>query len=428
MMDVQIKIPYGQKNKTIQLSDNNLIKVILPKETKSNLTERELIFSALNNPIHSLTLGQIAKTKKAKTAVIVINDITRPTPTKKMLESIINELNQVNISKDDITLLVATGNHRPPTSNELIEMVGKEFKSSMRIVNHDAGNKKNLIYLGETSRKVPIWVNKEYMKADLKILTGTISPHHSAGFSGGRKSILPGISGLKSLNIHHSFPIRPFYPALGWYHGNPFHEESLEAAQIAGVDFIVNSIYNIEGDVIKVVAGDLDKAHYEGVKICKDIWTVKVPEMSNITIVSPGGYPRDINLHQSQKAISCGELITKPGGIIILIAECSKGIGKFQNWLIKAKKPEDVILRFKKIGYTEEASSKAFMFARALLKYKLFVISDYLKQENLKEMFLTKMNSSNEALDFAFKELGKDSKVLVVPKASDIIPKLEKDK
>jgi len=427
-MDVQIKIPYGKKNKIIQLSNHSLIEVILPKEIKSNFTERELILSALNNPIHSPTLEQIAKTKKAKTAVIVINDITRPTPTKKMLKLIIKELNQFNISKDNITLLVATGNHRPPTSNELIEMVGKEFKSSIPIVIHDASNKKNLIYLGETSRKVPIWVNKEIVKADLKILTGTISPHHAAGFTGGRKSILPGISGLKSLNIHHSLPIRPFYPALGWYHGNPFHEESLEAARITGIDFIVNSIHNGEGDVIKVVAGDLDKAHYEGVKICRDIWAVRVPEMSDITIVSPGGYPRDINLHQSQKAISCGELITKPGGIIILVAECSKGIGKFQNWLLKAKKPEDVILRFKKIGYTEEASSKAFMFARALLRYKLFIISDCLKRENLKGMFLTKMNSPNEALDFAFKELGKGSKVLVVPNASDIMPKLEKDK
>lgn len=422
MMDVQIKIPYGPKNKTIHLSDHNLIKVILPKGIKSNFTERELIFSALNNPIHSPTLGQIAKTKKAKTAVIVINDITRPTPTKEMLELIIKELNQVNISRDDITLLVATGNHRPPTSSELIEMVGKEFKPGIPIIIHDASNKKNLIYLGKTSRKVPIWVNKEIMKADLKILTGTISPHHAAGFTGGRKSILPGISGLKSLKIHHSLPIRPFYPALGWYHGNPFHEESLEAARITGIDFIVNSINNREGDVIKVVAGDLDKAHYEGVKICRDIWTVKVPEMSDITIVSPGGYPRDINLHQSQKAISCGELITKPDGIIILIAECSRGIGKFQDWLLKAKKAEDVILRFKKIGYTEEASSKAFMFARALLRYKLIIISDYLKQEDLKGMFLTKMDSPNEALDFAFKGLGKDSKVLVVPNASDIIP------
>jgi len=422
--NIKFNIPYGKGYKEIYVPKKNLVTAKFPKSNIANHNVEDLISNALKNPIGSLSLDKIVEKKNARTAIIVINDITRPTPTKEMLNILVSKLRESGLQNKDITILVATGNHSAPLPEELDIMIGGKYRSSLKVVCHNASDNLNLIDLGYTSRKVPIVVNKAILGADLKVLTGTITPHHAAGFSGGRKSILPGISGLDSLRIHHSFPIRSFNPVLGWYEGNPFHEESLEAARKIGIDFIVNSIPDSDGKLTDAVAGDLNKAHEKGVEICRMLCQVKIPEKSDITIVSPGGYPRDINLHQAQKAISFGEIVTKKGGIIILVAECSKGIGKFKNWLMEAQKPEDVILRFKKEGYTEEASSKAFMIARALIKYKIFVVSEYLEKIELQKMFIDKKDTLQKALDEAFQKLGKDAKVLIIPKISGVIPSI----
>lgn len=418
MAMTRVEIPLGSGK--ISADVPNLITVLRPNEVAGLPDPAAAVRDALRNPIGSRPLFEIASGRKD--AAIVVNDITRPYPGGLLVREIAAELNRAGIPDSAVTLVVACGNHRPNTEKELRGMFGDGVVERFRIVNHNGGDQESLKYLGTTGRGVPIWINRLVADADLKIVTGLITPHHSAGFSGGRKSILPGVSGLKTLNIHHSLPIRPYEASMGWYQGNPFHEESLLAARMVHVDFVVNTIDNESRQVVAVVAGDVDLAHKKGVEICRRIWEVDLPRKVDITITGPGGYPRDFDLHQSQKAVSCAEMATRPGGIIILCAEARDGIGKFGGWLKAAKTPDEVIERYKREGYTAEASAKAFMYARAFKKHKVMIVGCRVPAEELREMFMEPYQDLSAAVNAALAELGAAATFVVIPYASDMIP------
>ena len=271
---------------------------------------------------------------------------------------------------------------------------------------------------------IPIRVNSHVAKASLKILTGLIAPHQAAGFSGGRKSLTPGVAALETIAKQHSFPIRPYDPAMGWMKGNPFHEVAITVARTVGIDFIVNVVKNCRGEVVHAVAGHVEAAHEAGVAICEKSWVTTFPRKYDLVIVTPGGFPRDIDLHQAQKAMSTAELVAADGGVIVLIAECADGIGKFAAWLKGAKSPHDVIERFKREGFTREHSSKAFMCARALAKHPVVVSCSGISQQDMEAMFFRYAQSPQEAVDEAVKLKGGDPSVLVLPYAVDCVPKI----
>ena len=417
---MKISIPFGKSY--LQADVPNLLTILRPKHVVPLENPVKTLREKLKNPIGSPPLKDLAKAKKD--AVIVINDITRPCHSDILIPGIVKVLNEAGIKDDKIKLLVATGNHRGNTKIELESMLGTGIVNRIKIYNHNDLDKKSLTYIGTTKRKIPVYINKIFVQSSLKILTGIVSPHHSEGFGGGRKSILPGISGIETIHPHHSFPIRPSEPSMGWIDGNPMHEESLEAARMAKVDFIVNVVNNEDNKIAGIYAGDLDKAHKEGVKLCNKIRRAKVTEKADIVITSPGGYPRDFDLHQSQKAISPAEMCCKPGGVIILVAEAIDGIGKFGNWLKNAKTPGEVIERFKKEGFTPEASIKAFFYARALVKYKVIVVTKGVLPEELRNMFLMPALNIQEAIKGAINIMGKNSKFIFIPHGDDIIPEI----
>lgn len=422
---MKIKIPYGKKVQQAAIDKKNFLGIIQSKKCISVRNEREEVKKALLNPIGSPNLENIVKCKKNK-IVIVINDITRPTPGKVLIDALMEELQNIGINYENIKLIVATGSHRANTIAELEMMIGKENVKRFKIENHCCTDENNIKYIGNTKRGMPIYINKIVAEADIKILTGVIVPHHTAGFSGGRKSIIPGVASLNTLKIHHSFPIRLYEPSMGNMDSNPFHQEALEAAKMVGVDFILNVVQNSKKETIAVVAGDLEAAHKKGVEICRKISEVEIPEIADIVVTSPGGFPRDINLYQSQKAVSVAEKIVKKGGVIILVAECKNGIGgsNFTEWMKQANSPKEVIERFKKEGFLV-GSNKAFMFARALTKSKIIVLTDNISKKYLNDMFMLKAKSLTEAVNMASKIKGKDSKILFLPNAIGLIPKLK---
>jgi nickel-dependent lactate racemase len=339
-----------------------------------------------------------------------------------MVEEILSDLDVAGIKEDAVSLMIACGNHRPNRPEEIEHMLGPHLSSRLRIFNHDCEDERNLTFMGETESGLPIWVNSLVAKASLKITTGIITPHHGAGYSGGRKSIIPGVAGLKTLNIHHSFPIRQYQPALGFMKGNPFHEEAVKGARMVGVDFIVNVVKNSSGEVVKAVAGELEAAHEQGVRECERSWLVKVPEKYDIVIVTPGGYPKDIDLHQAQKAMSIAETVIKEDGIMVLIAECSDGIGRFAEWLKLAETPAEVIERFRCEGFTRDQSSKAFMCCRALDKYTVIVSSSGIDKKELEQMFFRHAPSPQAAIEEALGLKAPGSRVLVLPYAINCLP------
>jgi nickel-dependent lactate racemase len=383
----------------------------------------ERLKKALNNPVNSDPLCQLARGKT--NALIVINDNTRPAPSKEMIEVLLLELAEVGIQEEDVTVLIATGNHRPNTPEEIQQMVGRDLFKSLRILNHNCEDIDRLTFKGTTPGGLPVWVNTLLDEADLVILTGLIAPHQSAGFSGGRKSIVPGSAGLQTIEKHHSFPIRSYEPIIGVLESNAFHTEAVNAAQLVGADFILNVVQNANGEIDFAVAGDMEAAHLLGVEQCRSSWDVVLPHPFDIIIVSPGGYPRDIDLHQSQKAISTAELAAAPKAVFILAAECRDGIGKFAAWLKEASTPEEVIERFSREGFTtRDHSSKAFMWARAFKSYKVCLYSENIGASDLKEMFFQPLDSLQAGVDLAITEKGPSSKVLVLPEAVHCIPRL----
>lgn len=418
---MNIEIPYGKTVKVLEKPAS--ADLLLPNDMKALKNPSEEIRKQIRNPTRSARLANICKGKES--VVIVINDITRPSPTDLFVEEILTELGKVEIKDEQITLVVATGNHRPNTDQELKSMVGEKVFNRLKIINHDCENPENLVSFGHTKRGLPIVINRIVAEASVRILTGIITPHQSAGYSGGRKSIMPGVGGIEALTKHHSFPIRSYDPILGQMVNNPFHEEALEAAQHVGVDFIINAVKNSKKEIVSIVAGDLVQAHEKGVRICDESWKVKVKHQYDIVVTSPGGYPKDFDLHQSQKAVAAAEVITKQGGVIILVAECRDGIGKFDRWLIEAKNPQEVIDAFSRVGFTPDHSSKAFMFARALKNHHIILVDPMIDQELVENMFFKYSRTLEEALELA-RQLVKDpANILLFPHAIDSIPTLE---
>ncbi len=414
----RVLIPVGEKQ--IKASIPNLKGIITPTHIPGVKDRSAEITRAIQNPIKSRRLRAIAKGKKS--AAIVVNDITRPYPGGLLVEKIADELAEVGFKDKQIFLVVAYGNHRQNTEPELRAMLGDNIIDRFRIVHHSASNRNGLVTLGYTSGGLEVQINKDFAEAEVKITTGCITPHQLAGYSGGRKSLMPGIAGINSLLKHHSFPIRPRKSSMGWIKGNPFHEESLEAAYIAGVDFIVNSVDNSERELVACVAGELNAAHLKGVEICANIWTVPVAGKADVVIVSPGGYPRDFDFHQSQKAIACAEMLCKEGGQIILVAETRDGAGKSGKVLAEAKDPQEVIDRFIQFGYSLAGVSKAYMVARALQHFRISVVGSKIPHKELNNMFLEGFSSLENAVEEAVERYGENASFLVIPHASDITP------
>jgi nickel-dependent lactate racemase len=413
-----IKFPYGEK--FLQLEISQEADVLLPTATPGAPDKLAAIRHAMANPIGSERLSKLAQGKHS--AAIVVNDITRPAPTESMLTAIMEELTEAGIEAANVTVIIAVGNHELPTPEELEEITGC-WHSKLKIVSHNCYDDSSVTFVGETKRHLPVYVNNHYFNAELKIATGLITPHQSAGFSGGRKSVVPGISGIKTISTHHSFPIRPEGPAMGVIQGNPFHEEAIAAARLAHLDFIVNVVKNYRGEVVEAVAGDFEAAHAHGVEICERSWVRKFDSGYDVVFVSPGGYPKDIDLHQAQKAVSVGEQIINPGGTIVLIAECRKGIGKFGATLKAADSVDTVIRNFYKEGFSGEGhSSKAYMFARACKKARVLIVTS-IDAAEISDMFMTGFASLPAAAALALSSY-QHPKVLCIPYAGECIPVL----
>ncbi len=417
---MNVKLPYGKTQVDVKIPDDAT--VTHPRELPRVDDVGAEIRRAMAAPIGSLPLRDVAAGRRD--AVVVINDITRPAPSREMLTAILEELGPAGIPETAVTVVIATGNHRPNTPEEIARMIGDDLARRLRVINHACEDDGALTGVSAPGVDIPIRVNSHVAKASLKILTGLIAPHQAAGFSGGRKSLTPGVAALETIAKQHSFPIRPYDPAMGWMKGNPFHEVAITVARTVGIDFIVNVVKNCRGEVVHAVAGHVEAAHEAGVAVCEESWVTTFPRTYDLVIVTPGGFPRDIDLHQAQKAMSTAELVAADSGVIVLIAECSDGIGKFAAWLKGAKSPQDVIERFKREGFTREHSSKAFMCARALARHPVVVSCSGISQQDMEAMFFQYAPSPQEAVNRGVELAGGNPSVLVLPYAVDCVPKI----
>ena len=413
-----MELKYGRKQLKFEINSSRVLNILKANE-KDGLTDPlKAVAKALKQPAGTEPLAELLAAKKIEDLVIIVNDVTRFTPYNYLLPPLLKTIAEAGIKKEQLTFIVATGVHSPHSAEQNREIFGPEIDAEYNFIHHDCDQ--DLLDLGELSTGNQLKINKKAAEADFLIATGVILPHYMAGFSGGRKSILPGIAGRDSIENNHAMMVEVTSekPAL---ENNPISQEMFEAAEKVGVDFILNVVTNSSREIVKVCAGDYRKAWEAGISASAAMYQLPLAKKAEVAIVSSGGFPRDINIYQAQKALDHADHAVKKGGTIIWVAECSEGYGeeRFKKWMDQAQKPEDNIARIKDkflIG-----GHKAFAISKVAAEKEIILISS-LSREQTENIFARKMDSIQEAVDYLEEKHGADYSAYVLPQGSLTVP------
>lgn len=412
-----IKIPYYTSSLDLHVEEENLEAVITAKTDTFDpgKSEAELVEEALANPIGTKRLRELAKGKKKVT--LVTSDHTRAVPSKLTLPILLREIREGNPDAE-ITILIATGLHRPTTEAEQRRMFGDSIVDHEKIVVNEAFKDEDFAYVRSLPSGAELWVNKAALDCDLLITEGFIEPHFFAGFSGGRKSILPGICNAATVNENHSYKaISSPYSTTGVLAHNPIHEDMVCAARAVNVQFILNVALNGEKKVIAAFAGDLEEAHATGVSFVRKL--AQCPSITgDIVITSNGGYPLDQNLYQSPKAVATAEACCADGGVIIMCASCFDGMGgtHFEKLIVRGT-VDEIDEYLSRIPPKETIPEQwcAQIYSRILKKHKIILVTTYLDHELVRKANMIPASSPDEALAMAYEMMGRDARVVVIP-------------
>ena len=395
-----MKLGYGAGSISLAIEEDERFEVVLPKEMAGAPDEEAEIKRALDEPFGP----SLQNFEGCGRAVIMASDITRPAPTSMILPPLVRRLEGVGIS--DILIVFGLGTHRRMTAEEVGRLLGSS--ASLPSIQHDLDR---CVGLGETSRGTPVEILEEVANADLKVGTGNIEYHYYAGYSGGAKAVLPGVSSERSINKNHAMMVDPRSKS-GRLDG-PVRLDMEEAAGIAGLDFILNAVMNSRKEVVRAVAGDFVEAHRKGATTVDEMYRRPV-RPAEIVVACAGGRPKDINLFQAQKAMENAREAVLPGGTLILLAECAEGFGHpvFERWAREAACPEDCFERFGR--EYEFGGHKAALIARDSLDKDLILVSS-LGPALAEMVFFRHARSLAEALAMARERQGKDARTIVMP-------------
>jgi len=380
---------------------------------------RAEIEHALNEPIGTKRLEELVK--PGDKIAIVVNDQTRSTPSHLIVPPVLDALNKAGVRDADITIVIGCGTHRPATLGEMKALLGEETFQRVKVISHEC-RAKDLVFVGKTKTfGTKVYVNKVFAEADLRVLTGDVELHYYAGYSGGRKGVLPAVSGEETIQHNHAMILHP-KARTGILEGNPIHEDMTEAARLAKVDFIVNIVTNSKGELVKAFAGDLEQAFYEGVKLVDEMYKVPIERRADIVIVSPGGHPRDIDLYQAYKGVDDALDAVKRGGAVIWAAECPDGHGNevFYDWMTRFKEPKEMEAEIKR--HFRLGGHKAYYLAKALERVQIILVSTMPDYTAVGTFRLRTARALNDALRDAFDIVGKDGKVWVMPRGNVTLP------
>lgn len=420
----ELFFPYGKGKVSCRIQEECLAGVLTTSlhYYKAAKSQVELVKEAMSNPIGAERLSDMAAGKNK--IVIIASDHTRPVPSKIIMPLMLKEIRKGN-PKADITILIATGCHRETTKQELIHKFGEEIVQNEKIWVHDCDDQDHLVDIGVLPSGGRCVVNKIAVEADLLVAEGFIEPHFFAGFSGGRKSVLPGIAGRETvLSNHCSEFIAHEKARTGILDGNPIHRDMVWAARKANLAYIVNVIINSEKEIIYAVSGDLEAAHQNGCEFLKTLCQVK-PVPADIVISTNGGYPLDQNIYQAVKGMSAAEASVKEGGIIIMIAKSNDGVGgdAFYHQMADEADIEKTLAEFmrRKRHETVPDQWQTQVLIRVLKKSRVIYVSeapDYI----LKDLHMIPAHSIEEALDTARKLLNNENaKITAIPDGVSVI-------
>ncbi len=413
----RIELPYGKGTVLVDVPDRNLVG-ILEGSSPPELRLEEAFDEAWTHPIGIADPASLVK--PGEKLVFVVTDHTRPTPTRTILPLIWERLRS-HVRAEDVTVLVATGTHRRSSDEELDRMFG-DLRLKFCFAFHDCD--RNLVEVGKSRRGTPILLDRVVAQADRVVTIGHIGMHYYAGYSGGRKNILPGVSGRETIEANHAQLTDPRCEGCV-YEGNPISEEMVEAARLAKVDFIVDVVLDAKGRVAKVVVGDLEEAHAAGRAFWDSLFQVRVHEKPDLVIVSAGGHPKDIDLYQAYKALYNAAKAVRDGGMVLLVAACPDQIGNgvFTDWVMRCQKPDDVFEVLRQEGF-RLGGHKAVYLAKDLARSDVYLLSG-LDEALARRFFLNPVHDAAEVVSIAGQRFGKDFRALVMPHGGDTFPVLE---
>lgn len=420
---MQVTLDYGKTGLSVTLPADRLIAPPLSiREAPPLANALAGIETAIANPIGSKSLSELAKGKQS--ACIVVCDITRPVPNSLILPPLLRTIEAAGVPRSGITILVATGLHRPNEGAELVELVGEYVAKNYRCVNHFGKNRDSHDYLGTTPNGVPAWIDKHYTQAELKITTGLIEPHLMAGYSGGRKLICPGIAALETVKVWHG-PRFLEHPNAdcGIVAGNPVHEENTLIAKMAGCDFIVNVCIDGKRRVTWVGAGDMIEAWEAGVAFCRETVMAAVPRPVDVVVTSCAGYPLDTTWYQAVKGLTGALPIVRKGGTIILAASLTEGLGspEFQEMLAdylangKYDKPSP-------LPTCEMDEWQLVMLKKVLARCRVKVVTQGLSADALRRCRVEPAETVERAIAESLAEYGPQATLAVIPKGPYVLP------
>ena len=410
--EMDIEIPYGKRVLKVNINEDNVVDIVYPNPIKIR-NEIRTIGNAIERPIGSKAFDEFLDDD----LLIIVNDATRPTPTHKVLDVILDDI------KDNSKFLIATGSHRAPTEKEYNFIFGdhyKEIKDKIHV--HDSKNDE-MVYLGNTKKGTPIHVNKMAMDVERIIIIGSIEPHYFAGYTGGRKSILPGISSYETIEKNHKYAVSPKAQTLT-LKNNPVHEDMEEAAKMferSGKEiFGIMTVVDLERKIYSAKAGDLFDSFYAILPKANDVFCVEIKEKADIA-VSIARSPMDMNLYQSQKALDNAKYAVRDGGIIILVSQCTEGIGArtFVDFLSGLDHPHDALNEIErefKLGYQKVAK-----IASLSEKAEMWAVTD-LDDNTLKSIFIRPFHNLQDAVDKAIEKKGKKAKFVFLMDGGNTIP------
>jgi len=414
-------LPYGKSILEIELSEDLTVDLYLPADLISNTKNFLDIKSAIRNLVIKFKFPSIID--RNTTVAITINDKTRPVPNNLLFPPLLKRLLELGVKKENILIIIATGTHIPMPEYEFEMLLSPETIKEFKVISHNCDDDSNLTFKGTTSRGTPVFVNSLYDKADLKIVVGDIEPHHFAGFSGGYKSASIGVSGRKTINHNHAL-LQDAKSCVGLYEDNPLRQDIEEIGQLIGVDLALNAILNEKKEILHVFLGHPKEVILAGIKVIRETGLTVIDKTYDLVIASAGGYPKDINLYQAQKALTHASLFCKDGGTVLLAAACNEGVGSqsyvdFMKGVTSHSEARDKLIS---CGF-RVGPHKAFQFALIASRINFQIITD-ISDSIMKELLLLKVDNLQASIDKVIGSFSTPPRIAIVPYATATIPQL----
>ncbi|MDP2857082.1 MAG: nickel-dependent lactate racemase [Bacillota bacterium] len=416
-----VNLRYGQGTVSITIPDAVNTVFLMPNDLPPVRNFRQEFLHALDDPIASPPLKDLARQNGSRPVVIIVNDPTRLANSERFIHLLLDYLNEAGVPDAQVTVVFACGSHRPLSDCEMDQVIGESSRKRVRCINHVACDQASLVYHGTTTRGTPVWLNRTVSEAGLRILTGSIVHHFMAGFGGGRKALVPGVAGHETIQRNHAMMLCEG-AEIGRLDGNPLHLDLLEAARITGGGFLVNMVLNEQHEFAGVFCGDMEKAHVAGCRMVERMNGVSLPWEADLVIASCGGYPKDINMYQAQKTLDNAAQATRPGGHIVFLAECCDGVGSdtYHDW---AK-------RYRTLPALENAlranfvlgGHKAYAVGKLLARATVWLLSS-LQPDVARELGFRHVASVQDAISTALAMAGPGARVLVMPEGSITVPR-----